>query len=216
MSHDRELQQAVLAELNWEPSVTAAHIGVTANAGVVTMTGHVESFSEKAGAEQAVRRVRGVKGVAENLEVRLPFEHQRGDDDIAAAALERLAWNASIPRDAFQVTVENGWVTLTGQADWYYQKMAAEHDVAGLFGVVGVSNQILVKAKIDTVSLSDEIIHALHRSWFFDDNNVTVNAVGGRVRLSGTVRSSHERQTAAATAWAAPGATDVENDITVI
>jgi len=215
MSHDSDLQQAVLAELKWEPSVTAAHIGVTANAGIVTLTGHVENFSEKHLAEIAVRRVKGVKAVAEELEVRLPFDRKRSDDDIAAAALERLAWDASVPQDRFTVLVENGWVTLSGKADWNYQKIAAEQGVAALLGVVGVSNQILIKPKVDTLSLSDDITHALHRSWFFDGDNIKVSAVGGRVRLTGTVHSAHERQTAAATAWAAPGSTDVENDIVV-
>jgi osmotically-inducible protein OsmY len=216
MSHDSELQQAVLAELSWEPGVTSSHIGVTANAGVVTLTGHVENFSEKHVAEIATRRVRGVKAVAEDLEVRLPFARKRGDDEIAAAALERLAWDASIPQDRFKIVVENGWVTLSGMADWNYQKIAAQQDIAILLGVVGVSNQILIKAKVDTLGLSDEITHALHRSWFFDDNNIKVTAIGGRVHLTGTVHSSYERQTAAEAAWAAPGSTNVENDIVVI
>ena len=215
MSQDHHLQQAVLAELAWEPRVTASHLGVSADAGIVTLTGHVETFSEKVAAEQAALRVRGVKAVAEEIEVRLPFERQRDDADIAAAVIERLAWSGGIPADAFKVKVEKGWVTLSGMADWYYQKEEAALDVRRLMGVVGLSNQITVKPRVDTAGLSDDINHALHRSWFFDASTLHVSAQDGCVHLTGTVSSQHDRQSAAATAWAAPGATDVINDITV-
>jgi osmotically-inducible protein OsmY len=216
MSQDSKLQQAVLEELSWEPSVTAAHIGVSANAGVVTLTGHVDNYAAKAAAENAVRRVKGVRAVAEEMEVHLPMDTRRDDAAIAAAAIERLAWNVSVPRDAITVSVEKGWVALSGEVDWWYQKDAAEQDVRRLWGVVGVSNQVTIKARVDTAGLSDDITHALHRSWFFDPNTVKVTAKGGRVKLTGTVRSWQERQTAASTAWAAPGAISVENDLAVV
>jgi osmotically-inducible protein OsmY len=216
MSQDSQLQQSVLAEFNWEPSVTAGHIGVTASAGVVTLSGHVDSYAEKHAAETAARRVKGVKAVAEEIEVRLAFDRERSDQDIAAAAIERLSWNVSVPKDSVQVRVENGWVTLTGQVDWWYQKEAAEQDIRPLHGVVGVSNQATIKPRVNTSNLSDDITHALHRSWFFDPQEVHVRADGGKVVLSGTVHSYHERQVAAETAWSAPGATDVVNDIAVV
>jgi len=216
MSQDTELQQRVLAEVNWEPSVTAAHIGVTASAGVVTLTGHVESYAQKHAAETAARRVRGVKAVAEEIEVRLPFDRKRDDGDIAAAILERLTWDVSIPEDSVKVRVENGWVTLTGEVGWHYQKDAAEQDVRRLHGVVGVSNQTTIRPHVDTSMISDDITHALHRSWFFDGNAVKVRADGGKVTLSGKVESIHARSVAAATAWSAPGTTAVENDILVV
>jgi osmotically-inducible protein OsmY len=216
MSQDSQLQQAVLSELAWDPSVTAAHIGVTASGGVVALTGHVESFVEKHAAETAARRVKGVKAVAEDIEVRLPFERQRGDDDIAAAAIERLSWDVSVPHDAVKVSVEKGWVTLSGQVDWNYQKEAAEQDVRPLHGVVGVSNQTKIKVRVDAPNVSDEIIRALRRSWYYNPDAIKVSADGGRVRLSGTVHSWHERQVASITAWGAAGTTSVENDITVI
>jgi osmotically-inducible protein OsmY len=214
MSKDNQLQEAVLAELRWEPSVTAAHIGVAA--GVVTLTGHVQSFAEKQAAETATRRVKGVKAVVEKIEIRLPFDAKQTDEEIAAAAVNRLAWDVSVPRDAVKVEVEKGWLTLTGQVDWYYQKEAAEQDVRRLSGVVGVSNQIAIKQKVNTSNIGDDIMHALHRSWFFDPQTIKVTAQNGKVRLTGTVHSPHERQVAASTAWAAPGVTDVENDITII
>ncbi len=216
MSDDHHLQQAVLAELNWEPSINAAHIGVTANAGVVTLTGHVESYAEKHNVELAVLRVKGVKAVAMELDVKLPMDVKRGDDEIAAAAIDRLGWDVSVPRDFVKVNVEQGWVTLTGQVDWHYQKLAAEQDVHRLHGVTGISNQITIKPRVNTENLSDDIMHALHRSWFFDPKTINVSADGGKVRLSGTAPSLHDRQVAAATAWTAPGVTDVENDIAVV
>lgn len=216
MPFDKLLQQAVLAELDWEPSLVAGHIGVTANAGVVTLTGHVESFAEKYVAETATRRVKGVKAVAEEITVELPFERIRGDNDIAAAAIERLAWDTAVPPDAITVKVEQGWITLTGQVTWFHQKQAAEQAIARLNGVNGISNQVLVKPVVDVTGISDRIRHALRRSWLVDDGTVTVRADGGHVHLTGTVRSPHDRQVAWATAWAAPGATSVENDIAIL
>lgn len=215
MSHDSQLQLAVLAEFGWEPSIDAAHIGVMARDSVVTLTGHVESFASKRAAEEAARRVRGVKAVVEEIEVRLSDEAKRSDEDIAAAAVDRLAWDVSVPADAVQIKVENGWVTLTGAVDWNYEKEAAGDDVRRLLGIVGVSNEISIKPRIDVSNVRDDIVHALHRSWFFDPETVKVSAEGGKIRLSGTVRSPHDRQVAAATAWAAPGVTDVENDLVI-
>lgn len=215
MSTDSQLQQDVLAELNWEPSVTSAHIGVTANDGVVTLSGHVENYAGKAAAEQAARRVKGVKAVAEEIEVRLPFESERSDDEIAAAAIGRLAWNVAIPRDSVTVRVEHGWVTLTGEVDWGYQKTALEQDIRPLLGVVGVSNQTAIKPRINAADIIDDIRHALHRSWFFDPDKIAVSADGGHIRLTGTVHSPHDRQVAGRVAWSAPGATEVQNNIVV-
>lgn len=215
MSQDSQLQQSVLAEFDWEPSVAAGHIGVTAHAGVVTLSGHVDSYAKKHAAEMAARRVKGVKAVAEEIEVRLPFETKRSDEEIAAAAIERLSWNVSVPKDSVQVRVEKGWVTLTGQVEWWFQKDAAARDIRPLHGVVGVSDQTTIKPRVNTAGLTDDITHALHRSWFFDPEQVHVRAEGGKVMLTGTVHSSYERQIAGRTAWAAPGATNVVNDIAV-
>ena len=216
MSEDRELQQAVLAEFDWEPSVTAAHVGVIANAGVVTLSGHVDSYADKLAAETAARRVKGVKALAEEIEVRLPFDARRTDDEIAAAAIERMAWNVTIPRDSITVKVESGWVTLIGQVDLWYQKIAAEQEIRPLMGVTGVSNQATVKPHIDATHLREDIVLALQRSWFTHPERIHVAAEGGHVWLTGTVHSFHERQVAGTTAWSAPGATMVENDLAVV
>lgn len=215
MSSDSDLQRAVMAELTWEPSVTSAHIGVTANGGVIALTGHVESYAEKHSAEVAATRVKGVKAVAEEIEVRLPMDARRSDEEIAAAAIERLSWDVSVPKDAVSVKVENGWVTLSGQVDWYFQKDLAQQDVRRLFGVMGLSNQLTIKPKVDAADISDDITHALHRTWFYEPSKVNVSASGGRVKLTGHVGTYYDRETAANTAWAAPGVTGVENDIVI-
>lgn len=213
---DNQLQQAVSDELGWEPSVTSAHIGVATNAGVVTLSGHVTNYPQKHAAETAARRVRGVKAVVEQIAVELPYDTQRSDEDIAAAALDRMGWDVTIPTDAIKVQIEHGWVTLSGQVDWFYQKDNAVKELRHLHGVTGVTDQITIKPRVDVADISDAITHALHRSWYFDPTSVQVNAQGGVVRLSRTVHLPHDKQRAAATAWSAPGVTGVENDIAVI
>lgn len=214
MNNDHQLKQDVLAELAWEPSISADHIGVTAKDGVITLHGHVATYWQKQAAETAAGRVKGVKAIAEEIEVQLPLHLNHGDDEIAAAALNRMMWDVSVPEDAVKVKVEKGFVTLTGTVDEYFQKEAAAWDVRPLVGVVGVSNQIAVKPRPDTLTISDDIRHALHRSWMFDDN-IKVSATGGKVHLTGNVETWHDRELAAATAWAAAGTTTVTNDILV-
>jgi len=167
MSKDSELKKVVLDELSWEPSVDAAHIGVTAKDGVITLTGHVDNYSNKAGAEKAASRVKGVKAVVEEIEVKLPYDVKRSDEDIAAAAVDRLGWNSTIPNGAVQVKVEKGWITLSGTVDWQFEKSAAELDVRALSGVIGVSNQVLVSPTVSASSVKDDIEQALRRSWYY-------------------------------------------------
>jgi osmotically-inducible protein OsmY len=214
MSNDKLLQQAVLAELSWEPSVTAAHIGVTAANGVVTLTGHVRNFTEKLAAEHAAGRVNGVKAVAEEIEVRLDLGMRRADDEIAQAALRCLAWDVTIPEDQVKVRVEKGWVTLTGELQWHFQKDAAEHDTRRLLGVLGVSNQIVIKPHMSAADIRQRVTTALDRSWY-DTAMITVEGEEGTVRLGGSVRTWHERQMAENAAWAAPGVISVEDNIQV-
>jgi len=215
MNTDHKPKTDILAELAWEPSVSADHIGVTTKDGVVTLTGHVNTYWQKQAAETAVGRVQGVKALAEEIKIRLPIHVKRSDDEIAAAALSRLSWDISIPKDAVKVKVEKGYVTLTGQVDRHYQLESADSVIRSLGGVTGISNLISIKVRPDSTTISDDIRHALSRSWFFDDNNIMVSADGGKIHLTGTVDSWTDRQTAASTAWAAPGTTSVENDIHV-
>lgn len=215
MSDDLDLQEAVLDELRWEPRLEAAHLGVIVHDDVVTLTGHVDTYAQKHAAEVAAHRVKGVHAVANEVEVRLPADDQRTDEDIAAAALERLAWDVTIPEGTIHLTVEDGWVTLGGDVDWHYQRENAEQALQRLYGVTGISNEIAIKKQIDAGHISDDIMHALHRSWFFDPKTIDVRVDEGTVFLSGTVHTPHDRQVAAATAWAAPGVTDVRNEIDI-
>ena len=214
MSTDTMLQQAVLAELCWEPSITAGHIGVTANKGVVTLTGHVENFAEKRYAEAAAGRVKGVKAVAEEIVVKLPFAMKRTDDQIAEAILDRFAWDVSVPKDKIKVKVEDGWVTLSGDVDWHFQADAAEDACHRLYGVVSVLNRIEIKPQAQPLEIQEKIKAALHRSWY-EPLKITVTADGGKVRLTGTVRNWHEREQAETAAWGAPGVTQVDDGITI-
>lgn len=214
MSQDRQLQEAVLAEFIWEPSVNGGHIGVTAKDGIVTLTGHVETYTEKCAAEKAAARVKGVKGVAEEIKVELHSSMRRTDEDIAKAAVDRLAWEVTVPRDKVKVTVEGGLVTLNGQVDWHYQQVAAERSVRGLMGVTGVFNQTTIKPRADAVNIGHSIDQALHRYWF-DPKTITVSTQGGKVKLTGTVKTPGDRLVAGATAWGAVGATEVENDLII-
>jgi osmotically-inducible protein OsmY len=196
MSQDRELQEAVMAELGWEPSIDAAHIGVVVNAGVVTLTGHVQSFPQKVAAERAAARVKGVKAVAEEIVVKLRDDVRRGDESIAGAAIERLAWDASVPSDALEISVEKGWVTLNGEVDWQFQKEAATQAVRTLIGVVGVSNEIEIKPTVNADDVGQNIMRALHRTWFYDPNTIKISAQGGKIKLTGQVTTWNARDLA--------------------
>ncbi|MCW6512158.1 BON domain-containing protein [Hyphomicrobiales bacterium BP6-180914] len=194
----------------------AAHLGVTAQDGVVCLMGYVDDFGQKHAAEIAAGRVKGVKAVVEEIEVRLPADHLWNDDEIAKRAVDRLAWHDVDPGYDVHIKVEKGWMTLSGHVTWHFQKEAAEADVRHVLGVVGLDNQILIKPKVSVSNVSDDITHALHRSWFFDPTSITLSVDAGAVRLDGTVHSPHERQVAAATAWASPGVTAVENNLSII
>jgi len=218
MSTDAELKQDVLAELLWEPGVHAAHIAVVVRDGVVSLAGHVASYAEKRGAEAAASRVRGVKALADEIDVRpLSNGAMRDDKTLAAAIIDRLSWNTSIPQDAVKVGVAKGWVTLSGTVAWHFQGEAAEAEIRHLTGVTGISNLITVTAHSGVPGIGAAITDALKRTWLWDPNRQTVwvTAKDGAVTLSGTVASMHDRHMAASAAWAATGTTSVENRLTV-
>lgn len=215
MTSDLQLQQDVLDELEFEPSVNAAHIGVAANRGIVTLTGFVTSYAEKTAAERAARRVKGVKAIAQEIEVRLPSDTRRADDEIAARAVDILKWQVGVPADRIGVKVEKGILYLTGEVDWQFQKAEADHVVHKLTGVIDVVNQIRVAAAVHASEVKEKIEKALQRSAELESSRITVETEGGKVVLSGKVRAWFERDIAERAAWSAPGVSEVQDHLTI-
>ena len=215
MKTDSQLQQDVSAELMWDPSVHAARIGVEVKNGVVTLAGQVDSYAEKWNAERAAQRVAGVKAMATELKVHFTSLSQRTDADIAEAAENVLEWTSSLPAGAVQVMVEGGWVTLSGDVDWQYQRQAATDSVRYLMGVTGVSDQIGIKPSLTATAVKSDIEAALKRTAIADANEISVAVQGGDVTLSGTVYSWNERNTATNSAWGTPGVRNVVDRMTL-
>ena len=212
---DARIQADVLAELKFEPRVQPNEIGVVVKDGVVALTGWVDSYLKKWSAEHAAHRVREVKAVANDIEVRLPSSSERTDADIAKAAVQALEWDAFVPSGKVKVTVDKGWVTLDGEVDWQYQKLDADRVVRRLTGVKDVSNLIRVKPRATASELKQKIQQALIRTTETDAQRITVEVDGSKVILKGTVRSWAERQEAERAAWSAAGVTAVDNRIMI-
>ena len=216
MKSNTQLQQQVLDELHYEPSVDASEIGVTANDGIVSLTGKVKSYAENYAAVRAAQRVYGVRAVTNEMEVDLPSFHQRDDQDIARAALTALQWDVLVPNDLIKVKVESGWITLEGSVNDKYQQNAAEDAVRNLTGVKGVSNLItLKKPQVKTSDVKASIESALQRAAELDANQVKVTVIDDKVILRGSVSSWAERQEAERAAWSAPGVGSVQDELSI-
>ena len=212
---DISLRQYILDELEFEPSVNAAHIGVATENGVVTLTGHVGSYAEKIAAERVVQRIKGVRAIAQEIDVRYPDAKKTADDEIAKRALSIISWDTTIPTDDVKVKVQNGWITLSGEVEWNYQRTAAEEAVRKLSGVVGVSNLVGVRPRVDGSDVKIRIEEALRRNAEIEAEGVRVAVSGATVTLEGTVASWRERSVAEQAAWAIPGVGVVEDRLVV-
>jgi osmotically-inducible protein OsmY len=214
--NDKQLRKNVIEELDFEPSIDAANIGVAAEDGVVTLSGHVATYLEKLAAERAAWRVRGVRAIAQEIEVRLPTDKKRNDDEIASRCLDILSWSTSLLPGTVQVRVESGYVTLTGRVHWNYQRQSAESAARRLSGVKGVINRIELDAAASATDIQERILKALERQAGDDAGRIQVSDRDGRVKLSGDVDNWDERMAVERAAWAAPGVTYVEDNLRIV
>ena len=215
MKTDTQLQSDVMAELKWDPSFNAAEIGVEVKNGVVTLSGHVDKYAEKWAAERAAQKVAGVKALAIELDVALPGSSNRSDADIARTAENVLEWTTNWPKDHVKVMVEKGWVTLTGEIDYEYQRKLASSSVRHLMGVTGVSNQVTIKSKLTSSTVKADIKAALKRRAITDADEIMVTVNNSEVTLTGVVHSWSERDMVNDTVWNTSGVTDVNDNISV-
>ena len=212
---DDELRQHIIDELDFEPSIDAANIGVAVDEGIVTLTGHVTSFAEKTAAESAAQRVKGVRGIAQEIEVRFPDAKKTGDDQIAKRAVDVLAWNTTVPEGAIQVKVQKGWVTLSGKVNWQFQRISAMNAIRKLSGVIGVTSLIEVTPKVQAADIKSSIEKALKRSAEVEVNGIQIQVEGSKVVLNGRIHSWYERNAAERAAWSVPGVISVSDNLAI-
>lgn len=215
MKTDAQLKKDVMSELEWDPAVNATNVGIAVKDGIVTLTGHLDTYAEKYAIERALQRVGGVQAIAVELDVKLAPDHKRSDSEIAAAAESTFKWHSMIPIDRVQVKVEKGWVTLKGELDWEYQRASAAQAVRALTGVIGVTNSIALKPKTTPADIGTRIRDALTRHAQTEAKGIEINVSGSTVTLRGKVHSWVERSEAQAAVWAAPGISNVVNEIKV-
>jgi len=215
MKSDSQLKQDVSTELDWDPSINASQVGVAVKDGVVTLSGHLDTYAEKHAVERAAQRVHGVKAIAVELDVKLAPSHQRSDSEIAAAAESALKWHSLVPAERLQVKVEKGWVMLNGEVDWEYQRRSAEKAIRPLTGVIGLSNAVTLRPSTSPANVANRIRDALTRHAEHEAKHIEVIVNGSVVTLRGKVDSWPERTAAYGAAWSAPGVMSVVNELTV-
>lgn len=215
MKTDSEIQKDVMQELTWSPNVNHTHIGVAVADGVVSLSGTVPSYAEKTAAEAAAQKVAGVKAVVEKIEVKLPWDFHRTDEDIARVALETLKWDVQVPNEKIKVSVEKGKVTLTGEVDWEFQRTAASDAVKNITGVTSVTNSITIQSRASSVGVKAKIEEALKRAVEREAHRIKVEVRGHKVILSGKVRSFADLRDVKGAAFNAPGITEVENHLVI-
>ena len=213
--NDKVLRQSVTDALDFDPRIDAANIGVAVEEGIVTLTGHVGSYAEKIAAETLAQRIKGVRAIAVEIEVRYPYHKKTADDEIAERAVKVIAWDAMVPEGVVHVKVEKGWVTLSGTVDWQFQREAASTAVHKLNGVVGVIDGVAVKSRVQATDVKTKILAALKRDAEFEADGIHVNVLGDKVILDGKIKAWHERSVAERAAWSAAGVCSVEDNLHV-
>ncbi|WP_409318275.1 BON domain-containing protein [Pseudomonas sp. KCJK9016] len=213
--NDIILRNTILDELDFQPNIDAAHIGVSVDNGIVTLSGHVKSYAQKVSAERAVKAIKGVRAVAEEIKVRLDKGAGTDDDTIANRAVNIISWRSDTPAGDIKVVVQKGWVTLDGQVDWQYQKEVAESAVRKLSGVVGVDNRITLRPRVNAVDIQQSIEEALKRNAEVDARSIRIKVDGSVVKLEGRVHFWREREIAERAAWSVPGVSKVEDQLLI-
>ncbi|WP_300392785.1 BON domain-containing protein [Henriciella sp.] len=212
---DKTIRDRILAELDWDPSIEATDIGVAIEDGVVTLTGHVATYAEKMSVESAVKRVKGVRAIAQEVEIRTSLSSKMTDDQIAKRAADVIDWDVTIPRGKVTIKVQNGYVTLSGEVDWQYQRRHAEEAVRTLTGVRGINNTIALKARVSVPDIQKRIESALQRNAALEAKAIKVSVADGRVTLEGEVDDWTEREAVETAVWAAPGVTTVVDHLRI-
>lgn len=213
--NDQEIRQDIIDELAFEPVIDAANIGVTVNNGVATLSGHVSSYLQKIAAERAAWRVKGVKGLAQEITVQLAPDGKWDDGEIAERALSILSWSSVVPKDAVRVKVTDGWITLSGQVNWNFQRNAAESDVHRLSGVTGVTNDIKLIPEVEASDIKSRITDALKRHAEVEAARIYIDVHGDKVAISGVVDDWSERQAVKRAVWSTLGVRAVEDNLRI-
>jgi len=215
MKTDAQIQKDVMDELKWEPFLNSSEIGVAVKHGVVTLSGIVDTYSKKLGAEKAAKKVAGVKAVAEDIQVGVSPDYRKTDSEIAEAVVYTLKWHTDVPEGNIHIKVEDGVVKLEGEVEWEYQRHNAAKAVENLAGVRSVLNLITVKPRVTSLDIKQKINAAFHRSATVDSSKITADIIGHKVILNGKVRSFTEKDDAEYAAWSAPGVLSVESKLEV-
>lgn len=215
MKTDLQIQKDVMDQLEWEPFLNASEIGVAVKNGIVTLSGQVDSFAKKLAAENAAKKISGVKAIAEDIQIGVSPSYKKTDAEIAEAVVNALKWHTAVQEEKIKIKVENGVVRLEGEVEWEYQRSNAKAAVVNLAGVNGVINLIVVKPKVASSDVQKRINAAFHRSATIDASKIEAEVSGSKVTLHGTVRSYSEKEDAENAAWNAPGVLTVKNDLQI-